>query len=476
MTTQREGRHQPGDLIAERYQIIDTLGQGGVGITYEAEDLQTQQRVALKALSLRRMTDWKTLELFEREARTLEQLDHPAIPHYLDSFEADIEGERTFYIVQQLAPGQSLAVLAAEGWRPTEAEAIDIATQILEILSYLHALTPLAVHRDIKPQNIICQPDGQIVLVDFGAVQDAYHHTLAAGSTVVGTFGYMAPEQFRGQSCPATDLYGLGATLIALMTGKEPADLPQQNLKLQFRRHLRSSRRLSKWLEQMLEPAVEDRFQSADEALAALQRHRSFRSTYIPGSYQPRDSNIVLTKTQHRCVVEIPPVGLRSTVSKQLISAIMLWLGTSLFALWLTLEALSNSAIGTLNSKPLLFFMLAFSTIFGLRALHYWSRWSMAHTTLELTPRRFKLLQSVRPWDQNIPLEGDTRHIVEIQLEPINIPPCLSLSLPSPYPNPLKKHCFGFLLTRKEQRWLSHELQTFLASLQEAELKTMREA
>jgi len=213
-----EQLHQPGDIIAERYRIIDILGQGGIGITYAAEDLKTGERVALKAVSLRRMDDFKVLELFEREVRILAQLNHPAIPHYLDYFQVDKRRNRFFYLVQQLAEGHSLAVLVEKGWHPDEAEVRHIATQILEILIYLQQLTPPVIHRDIKPQNIIRREDGKVFLVDFGAVQDVYHNTVTGGSTVVGTYGYMAPEQFRGQAVLATDLYALGATLIFLLT------------------------------------------------------------------------------------------------------------------------------------------------------------------------------------------------------------------------------------------------------------------
>jgi serine/threonine protein kinase len=200
--------HKPGESIAQRYRIVDILGQGGSGTTYQAQD-RRGQRVALKALSLHRMTDWKMMELFEREARVLAQLNHPAIPRYLEYFHVDTPQDRSFYIAQQLAPGQSLAVLVQKGWRANEEEVRRLAAQILEILVYLHELTPPVIHRDIKPQNIIRREDGQVFLVDFGAVQDTYHNTFMRGSTVVGTYGYMAPEQFRGQAVPTTDLYGL---------------------------------------------------------------------------------------------------------------------------------------------------------------------------------------------------------------------------------------------------------------------------
>jgi serine/threonine protein kinase len=266
-----EALHPPGEIIAQRYRITDTLGQGGVGITYAAQDLKSGQQVALKALSVRQMGDWKVLELFEREARILEQLNHPAIPRYLDYFQVDTLEDRAFYIAQELAEGKSLADLVEIGWRTNEDGVRRIATQILEILVYLHSLKPPVVHRDIKPQNLIWGKDGKIFLVDFGAVQDTYRTTLAKGSTIVGTYGYMAPEQFRGQAVAATDLYGLGATVLFLLTHRSPSDLPQERLKISFRSRIQVSEGFADWLEKMLEPDVEDRFTSAKEALAALQ-------------------------------------------------------------------------------------------------------------------------------------------------------------------------------------------------------------
>lgn len=264
-----------GELIGERYRLVDVLAEGNHGLTYRAEDVESQQCVVVKALSLRRITDWKALELFEREAQVLAQLQHPAIPRYLGYFHTDTEIDRTFYLVQQLAEGQSLAELVQSGWRSTEAEVRQIAQQILEILIYLHALQPPAIHRDIKPQNVIRQSNGQICLVDFGAVQHTYYNTLMRGSTVVGTFGYMAPEQFRGQAVPATDLYSLGATLLFLLTHRSPAELPTDRLKIAFRSHIQVSETFADWLEQLIDPDLSDRFPSASAALAALQTRRS---------------------------------------------------------------------------------------------------------------------------------------------------------------------------------------------------------
>ncbi len=285
--------HSSGETIAQRYRILDILGQGGSGTTYLAEDIHCSEQVALKALSLRHMTDWKAIALFEREAQVLAQLNHSAIPRYLEYFQVDTPQDRSFYIAQQLAEGKSLAALVQNGWHASQKEVRRIAIQILEILVYLHELTPPVIHRDIKPQNIIRRKDGNVFLVDFGAVQNTYHSTFARSSTVVGTFGYMAPEQFIGQAVPTTDLYSLGATLLFLLTHRSPADLPTDNLKIDFRcLRLQISEEFADWLEKMLEPDVEDRFPSAKEALAELRRKRMIRAKSREAKLTQRKSPI----------------------------------------------------------------------------------------------------------------------------------------------------------------------------------------
>ena len=267
-----EFTHAVGDIVQERYRILHPLGEGGSGTTYAAEDLQTQRQVALKALSLRHSGDWKQLELFEREAATLQKLKHPAIPKYLDYFHVDSVGDRAFYIVQELAAGYSLAQRVSQGWRTREQDVRRIAAQVLEILIYLHRQKPPVIHRDIKPQNLMISESGQIALVDFGAVQDSDRDTQARGSTVIGTYGYMAPEQFRGQAVPATDLYGLGTTLLFLLTHRSPSELPQERLSIRFRDRIQVSDAFANWLEKLLEPDVEDRFASAQVALSTLKQ------------------------------------------------------------------------------------------------------------------------------------------------------------------------------------------------------------
>lgn len=357
-----ETLHQPNDIIAQRYRIVAPLGQGAFGTTYEAEDLTNYQRVAIKALSLSQITDWKSLDLFEREARVLATLNHPAIPKYLDYFHEDTAEDHQFYLVQELVVGESLADLVKKGWHSNEDEVKQIAVQVLEILDYLHRLSPSVIHRDIKPQNIIRRSDGQVFLVDFGAVQDDYRQTLIRGGTFVGTLGYMPPEQFRGQVFFASDLYALGATLLFLLTHRSPADLPQCRMKIDFRSRVQISPELANWLEKMLEPAVEDRFKSAAEARNALQTPRSLPNLSkqpdqpLSTGRQPKGSRIVLNKTSKRLVVKIPPMGWQTEgIQINTFAGLIFFGAASLFAYGMTPHYISAGELLSLILSLLFF-------------------------------------------------------------------------------------------------------------------------
>ncbi len=269
-TSQSRPNNRKGDIIDGRYRILGLLGEGNSGTTHRAQRIKDGIIVALKEVSLQGSQSWKLIELFEREVAMLKRLDHSAIPRYIDSFVVDSNQDRLYYLAQTLAEGRTLTAWIESGWRCTEAEAQAVALQLLDILTYLQRCDPPIIHRDIKPLNIIRREDGKIFLVDFGAVGHTYHNTFMRGSTVVGTFGYMAPEQFRGQACTATDLYSLGATLLYLLTRRSPADLPAQQLKVDFRSKVLLSDGFADWLGQLIEPSLRHRFASANVALTTL--------------------------------------------------------------------------------------------------------------------------------------------------------------------------------------------------------------
>ncbi|WP_414543125.1 serine/threonine protein kinase [Nostoc sp. CCY0012] len=262
------------NLLNQKYIILRELGSKPSRKTYLAEDIQTQNQVVVKLLYLGLDFDWQDLKLFEREAQTLQQLNHPQIPKYLDSFEFDLEDEKGFALVQEYIPGESLEIQLRAGRVFSETEVIKLARSLLSILIYLHSCDPPIIHRDIKPSNIVitnrsAHHVGDVFLVDFGSVQNIAA-TEGSTITVVGTYGYMPPEQFGGRTTPASDLYSLGATIIFLVTGLHPSELPERELRIQFRNHCQIATSLADWLEWMSEPSQTKRFKTAQLALEKL--------------------------------------------------------------------------------------------------------------------------------------------------------------------------------------------------------------
>lgn len=303
---------QSGQILCDRYQLQDILGQTAGRQTWLATDITSQppEAVVVKLLLFGDQVQWEHLKLFEREAQILRQLDHPQIPKYRDFFSMD-DRLLWFGLVQEYIPGESLRTLLARGERFTEAQVRQVAVNLLHLLRYLHELHPPVLHRDIKPSNLIWGEDNFIYLVDFGAVQDKAAIE-GATFTVVGTYGYAPMEQFGGRSVPASDLYALGATLIHLLTGTAPADLPQQNLQIQFRDRITLDPKFAQWIEVLVNPDVGKRFQSAVAALAALQDS----SWLQPPSLQlwqavQAETNELVPPLKTRIIVEQTDVALR---------------------------------------------------------------------------------------------------------------------------------------------------------------------
>ena len=195
------------------YEVLRILAQGGMSTTYLVYDRQNCKLAVLKAINAELALRSKAREMFEREARILKSLEHPAIPKYYDFFDT----RERYFLVMEMVHGKNLDQIVSPV-SPTQA--IEWLLQTSSILDYLHKRNPPLIHRDIKPGNLILRyRNCQITLIDFGAVKEA---TTPPG-TRIATPGYGAPEQQSGKPCTQSDFYSLGMTLIYLLTRRSPS-------------------------------------------------------------------------------------------------------------------------------------------------------------------------------------------------------------------------------------------------------------
>ncbi len=267
------------DLSRYGFRVVKELGHNRTGgrVTYLAVPRTTtpslnqaetgRQPVVIKQFQFALAdTQWSDYDAIEREIQVLKGLNHPGIPRYLGSFQTS----KGFCLVQEYKNAPSLAV--PRSFDPDEIK--QIAVSLLNILIYLQNRIPAISHRDIKPENILVDDKINVYLVDFGLARIG-DSEVAMSSVAKGTIGFMAPEQlFNRQLSEASDLYGLGATLICLLTGTpstEISNLIDEDYRINFK-HLvpKLSLRWIEWLQKMVELKPKDRFPDAQTALEAL--------------------------------------------------------------------------------------------------------------------------------------------------------------------------------------------------------------
>lgn len=248
---------------AGAFRILKLLGQRAYARTYLAE-APDGTRAALKELLFAHVPDTATLEAFEREAAVLARVSHPRVPRLLGAWREGTGAALRCYLAMSWVEGTPLARVGVI----SEARASAIARDVLEVLTVLHGREPRILHRDIKPSNLVQDTGGRIHVVDFGAARDV-ERTVNQG-TLVGTVGFMAPEQLAGQVDPTTDLYSLGTTLVSLLSGSSPTELMDGTGAITVPRRLAVSPPFARFLRKLSAARRTDRFGSASAALAAL--------------------------------------------------------------------------------------------------------------------------------------------------------------------------------------------------------------
>ena len=291
-----------GQILDGRYRVIQSLGAGGFGHTYIAENTRIPGNPKcvvkqLKPASNDPNTFAIAKRLFHSEAETLAKVgNYNQIPTIVDFFDENQE----FYLVQEYVEGHTLATELIPGKKLSEAYVIALLENILPILEFIHQQNPIVIHRDIKPANIIRRKqDGKLVLIDFGAVKEVQAIATTAqtqqslASVAIGTPGYMPTEQGRGKPRPNSDIYALGMIAIQALTGLSPDNLEEdsQTGEMVWQHQASVSPGLAEVLTKMTRYHFKDRYQSTTEVISALQQlnNPTPAQTVIPNTvgYQP---------------------------------------------------------------------------------------------------------------------------------------------------------------------------------------------
>ena len=292
-----------GTVLNNRYAIQKVLGRGGIGLTYLAFDSHRFNDVCVikEFAPVFQETEQfnKLRDLFIREAKILYQLEHPQIPKFYACFQSQ---ERLF-LVQEYIKGESYSKLfqqqLKQGQTFSESEIIIWLKNVLPILDYIHQCG--IVHRDISPDNILKSAAGNLpILIDFGvgkqsnfSTQEITNNSINQSHppTLVGKTGYAPWEQLAlGQCFPCSDLYSLGVTAIVLLTGKQPTQLIDDSLQWQWRDHTKVSDAFAQIIEQFIAYNPQQRYQSDQEALTALNslNTTSIKSVYFKSYSSPK--------------------------------------------------------------------------------------------------------------------------------------------------------------------------------------------
>ena len=254
-------------LLNKKYYLIKVLGEN-IGITYLAYDFHKKINVVIKELPFGILRDWKTKELFTREVNTLSKLNHQSIPKLIEEFSLGFGKNNRIYLVMEYIDGINLKEEMKTKRYRTE-EILDILKQVVHILNYLHSLNPKVIHRDLKLSNLIRKKSGSIVLIDFGSVADILKSK--EGTTITGTFGYMAPEQLLGKSSVKSDYYSLGMIAAVLLSRREPEDM-FDGISLNWKAHISIDSKVNYLLENLLAESINKRISSAVEIINLIDK------------------------------------------------------------------------------------------------------------------------------------------------------------------------------------------------------------
>ncbi|EHR33341.1 serine/threonine protein kinase [Helcococcus kunzii] len=265
-----------GSVIENKYEILKEVGRGGMSVVYLAMDIRLNKQWAVKEI---KKTGNKNNEIIVNslivEANLMKKLDHPSLPRIVDI----IDTEHVIYIVMDYIEGESLDRILRYNGPQDEQIVIEWSKQICDVLNYLHSQNPPIIYRDMKPGNVMVKPDGNIKIIDFGIARE-YKDNKLTDTTVLGTKGYAAPEQYgKRQSDRRTDIYSLGMTMHSLLTGDDP-----RNPDFNYRPVRDYNPSISGGIERIIEKCIEidpnNRYQNCMELMYALMNYEKEDEDY----------------------------------------------------------------------------------------------------------------------------------------------------------------------------------------------------
>jgi hypothetical protein len=256
------------ELEVKEYRLRRVLAKRPQGATWLGEDAAGRP-VVVKELRFADAESAAQIEAFEREAILLAKLSDPRIPRLLEAFRAGEGKSLRFFLVQEYFEGRPLSALLERRGPLPEALTVDVVRQVLQVLAPLHRRPAPILHRDLKPANILRGAAGRVAVVDFGGAREIEGPT--RDGTLIGTVGYVPPEQLAGRASASADVYALGVTAIHLLTGVHPRDVLQPDATLALPR-TEVSPRFAAWLRKATAKKPSQRFRDAGAALDALDR------------------------------------------------------------------------------------------------------------------------------------------------------------------------------------------------------------
>lgn len=256
------------ELEVREYRLTRVLAKRPQGATWLGEDAAGRP-VVVKELRFADAESAAQVEAFEREAVLLAKLSDPRIPRLLEAFRVGEGKSLRFFLIQEYFEGRPLSALLERRGPLPEALAVDVVRQVLQVLAPLHRRPAPILHRDLKPANILRSAGGRVAVVDFGGAREIEGPT--RDGTLIGTVGYVPPEQLAGRASATADVYALGVTAIHILTGVHPRDVLQPDATLALPR-AKVSPRFAAWLRKATAEKPPQRFRDAGAALDALDR------------------------------------------------------------------------------------------------------------------------------------------------------------------------------------------------------------